>query len=737
MKRNLSTLALALLTATASLAAVPPLSLQEVRPLVGGDFIYQKMVRDEQAGVEKANLLLDLILTNTSTSSVTLDRVELNFFSPTIPTIVKTAGLKMSCPYPWIANNTTVMSWPNLVLQPGQTCRLGLVENPVLDLPAPTRLNLDVYAVGFNDPLQVAERDLFEYTNDTSLGSYRFPGRAEDLNPGEYWTGRNATSGGAHRFTGNPLEAYAYDLGVARYEPLDPAEWVPYTTVPGASARDSDDDYLVWGKKVYAITDGTVTDCWEGSPDNDNNMGSNFIEITQGSELIRYSHLQFGSVPDHLCTGSPVPVAAGDEVGKVGSSGTGSPHLHIHVNQAGQAVPLLFNDIFHIDKFLPEMTPPGGNAPWAEVDSCAFSFTSNAIWPSGLRRRGEATDVGITSTSIVHPSSLKTVTASRTTAGNLRVSLWNTDSSGEAVLQDTDTGGAVAKVSLAVPLLTSDAALAMITAGGSLKIAAYDVAGNTLTRTGDLVVNPANDVAATHGNFSRGIVTAVQTQSDTLKVIAFGVDTTVNPPVITRRGENARTGTIQDVEIVRTTNFGGVVVATLTSGNRLKLSTFSVTSSGNTVSWVEDEEDSLAQQIAITRLGTLPNGHDLVVTAIKTFFAGTLEVATWSIDSSGGIHPLDNAQAGTIGEVSVGRANDDHVLTSVSDSVGNLKVIAWQVDDNGLLDRRTESTGGPATAIRQDGVLSTGTPSLAVTALANNVGELELVVHQVLLTSMN
>ncbi len=723
-----------LFSITALLLAIPATAQQNTAnvrltdtiPDVGNQFIYAVMAADSQSGTTLGRLAVDLVLENFDASPVEIDRVELQFVVPAWAKTLDTS-LKMICPWPWSSGNSSVLTpAQGLILAPGQKCRLGLLEDPTFSLPASARLGMEVYFKNVTQPLVVPERDLVAYTNTTPLGSYRFPAHAEELADGEYWTGHTATSFGAHRFNGDPTELYAYDLGVRRFDSNLNA-WVSYTTAPGASALDSNDDYLVWDRKVYAMAGGTVVACDNTQPD-DGSGGYNYIDISNGTERAHYSHFQ----PNNFCVLN-ADVAAGDLLGRVGSSGALAPHLHVDITLNLDPVPLNFNDTFRIDRSLAVFTNPfAGNAPWAEMGGTTISFLDAAIWPSGLRRRGDASDVGITTTSLVNTSTLRSMTASRTTAGNLRVSLWNTDSAGDAVLLDTDTGAGVSKVSLAVPLLTTDAALAMVTSAGTLKIAAYDVIGNTITRTTDFTVNPATDVAAVPANFSRGIATAVQTQTNGLKVIAWTVDP-ANASIV-RKGDDVGLGTIQQVAAARTATFPGIVTAVLTAANRLRLSTFKITSSGAVVTRIDDVDDALASQVSIAKLGTRANGDDLVVTAIRTL-AGDLELVSWSIDAAGNITRLSDFQAGAISEVSTARATSEHVLTGIRDSGGNFKLIAWYVDANGDFVRRADSLGGAATQIRQEGARasSISNPQMAVSAMADNTGTLKLIVHEVLL----
>lgn len=143
-------------------------------------------------------------------------------------------------------------------------------------------------------------------------------------------------------------------------------------------------DYFVFGKPVYAMSDGTVIRCWRNAPQNprpySSAMGDDFdepfaqrdwlhqawrddkmsgagnhllVQLDNGN-LVLYAHAQTGSIPASLCphnatlyskagadSEADVPEAqrmrikAGDKLYLTGNSGNSSaPHLHVHQQDA-------------------------------------------------------------------------------------------------------------------------------------------------------------------------------------------------------------------------------------------------------------------------------------------------------------------------------------------------------------------------------------------------------------------
>lgn len=722
------------------LAAAPPTSVnvvfEKAETVFNDAYVYQTIAGDTEDSPTRARLAIDLFLRNDETFPIMIDHVTLHFDQPAIASMVLENGLQMKC-----GNNDTMMTIPSsyLVMPAGTQCRLGLTPDPLLNLPVPGRLGISVAYKGILLATTIPERDLVPYTNTTETGTYRFPARAADLPAGQFWSGRPALSGKHHRFTSrtNNDEVYAYDLGVIRKNAS--GIWVSYKELEAGDTvvNDENDDFLCWGVPVYAMADGIVDNFDDGNNDNlpgeiPNGAQPNFFSIAHGEEKVWYGHLRKDSLNPLLMAAGAV-VKEGDYLGQCGNSGSSSaPHLHVQVVRNGDPMPLHFSDAFVIERNTALVDPLQGNSPWSTLNKKGLPPSQAAISAAGLRRRDDTADVGITDVALVSPNSTRTVTASRTAGGNLRTSLWRTDSSGDAVLLASDSGGGVDKVALAVPNSTQDAALAMITAAGNLKLVGYDVTTNGISRAGEYNSTAALDVAAAAAPYSKGIVTALRTTTDGLRIAAWTVDPAASQ--ILFRGE-LTTGTSREVAMVRTFTFPGVVTAVRNSSDQLKLYTFRIAAGGATITQEDNYQDASVQQISIARLGSRANGDDLVVTACRTL-AGTLELVSWSINSAGDITRLEEAQAGTIAEVSTARATSKHVLTSVINGSDDLQVIAWHVADDGTFTRRTESRAGEATVIAQDGAKATFStdPLMAVTAMADSAGDLRLIVHQVLLT---
>ncbi len=136
------------------------------------------------------------------------------------------------------------------------------------------------------------------------------------------------------------------------------------------------------------------------------------------------------------------------------------------------------------------------------------------------------------------------------------------------------------------------------------------------------------------------------------------------------------------------------------------------------------------------RVGSLDNGDDLVVTASALKADDSLQLISWAIDDDGTIQKLAEASAGEITEVAASRlaaTDNEHFLTAVTDSGGDLKLIAWHVADDGTITRRADAEGGQATHLAQADAreMSPYGSLLSTSAMIDDDDDLRLIVHQV------
>ncbi len=204
--------------------------------------------------------------------------------------------------------------------------------------------------------------------SNTAQTIYQFPGRAGDLQSGEYWYRSKKIHGSGNQQLG-------YDLGAVRLDATT-KKWT--SNKPGTNGSQNAHK-LIYGQPVYAMSGGKVIRCWRNAPNNPApgqthpgrtatpktiGGGGNFLLVDIGNnETILYAHFRPGTIPQSLCpfnkqfmtdasnqsestvpTGSQATIKAGQFLGQVGNSGQSSgPHLHIHRQKdGGGALPLPF-----------------------------------------------------------------------------------------------------------------------------------------------------------------------------------------------------------------------------------------------------------------------------------------------------------------------------------------------------------------------------------------------------------
>lgn len=205
---------------------------------------------------------------------------------------------------------------------------------------------------------------------------FDLPFFGNDLAAGErYYVGKKI-----HSSSGSQM--WGYDIGAMRKNKGENTWSEVKASTDWNNPKNS--DYYVFGKPVYAVSDGTIIRCWRNAPQNprpfsaamgdkfdqpfkqrkwlsqewrDGKMaggGNHLLVQLDNGNLVLYAHAQTGSIPSSLCPHNAtlyskagadeegdVPVAqrkrikTGDKLYLAGNSGNSSaPHLHVHQQDA-------------------------------------------------------------------------------------------------------------------------------------------------------------------------------------------------------------------------------------------------------------------------------------------------------------------------------------------------------------------------------------------------------------------
>jgi murein DD-endopeptidase MepM/ murein hydrolase activator NlpD len=236
-------------------------------------------------------------------------------------------------------------------------------DNFISDLPGPWAFVARIYVDGTTQPFFYANvAEIFEApTSPFPVGGH--------LDDGVYFSGFTGHNGNDQR--------YGHDLWVRRW---NGSKWTQLREGMDDSAPQN---YLIWGLPVYAMEGGTVIECVDDQFDNPdtsekdpvfdgstNDPGGNHYKIQRPNGVIDlYAHMREGSV--HCSRlGVGVTVHPGDYLGRVGNTGTGSPHLHVHAELANAPVPYYFSGVDGID--WTALWPPVYPAPWVPLDGRAI-----------------------------------------------------------------------------------------------------------------------------------------------------------------------------------------------------------------------------------------------------------------------------------------------------------------------------------------------------------------------------
>ena len=335
------------------------------------------------------------------------------------------------------------------------------------------------------------------------------------------------------------------------------------------------------------------------------------------------------------------------------------------------------------------------------------------------------TDGAVSTVSIAQLKNDWVVTAARNGSGDLEVMTWQNSPPSAVCCSVTNTGSAtgaaINNVAIA-DLDSSHVVTAANTTAGTLRVSVWNVSSTgAITRQGTIlgIATGTQDVAITGLNGTQ-VVTAVTNTAGNLTLNTWKVDSLGN---ITAQGTITGAAGTQAVITAMTNN--QVVTALRTSAGNLMLSSWGVDGSG-TITHQNDASAGAISAVAITEWTAGTPAQAYCVTPVVNG-SGKLQVYDWTVDpGTGAITKFSSATAGAASQVAAATLQD-LLFTPIVNGSGNLQADAWQSPALKATSPLTDSSHA-ATAVAACPL--DVSESVSVTATRNGKGNLQLNVWQ-------
>ena len=196
------------------------------------------------------------------------------------------------------------------------------------------------------------------------------------------------------------------------------------------------------------------------------------------------------------------------------------------------------------------------------------------------------------------------------------------------------------------------------------------------------------------------VVTAIADSNSNLKLISWKVPPTGNS--VSRLSDSGtQAGQSSLVDMAASTQ-NRVITGVRASDGNLRLIAWQIHLADGSIHRLTDSGNHIGA-VSMVAMSPSPEGNGNVLVALKNS-SGNLMVENWGFDGNGALARHGDVTAGAIGGVAVGPMSGGRAWTAVIDGSGDLKVIIWRVGAGGGLTRAGDSGTHAGTAKQVSGV---------------------------------